>query len=1790
MAANWNLSVDLRGSGQSLAQTLRQNTTHARALGRAARTAQRDLNTLGEAAQNTGRHVKQLGRDAKVGARSIRSLGAAARTTKRDLTSMGGSAHTSAVRLGRLGTKASAAARDLRKLARAAAAADAELQALSDSVTVTAHLDDQTASGLATVDATLAALQAREPVALSVTLDDDTSAGAAEVRAVVQDLQALSPVQLRATLDDDTGTGVAAVRAAVQDLQALSTSRLSATLDDDTTPGLVAVTDAVRELQALSPVQLRTTLDDDTSPGLVAVTDAVRELQALSPVQLRTTLDDDTTATIAAVTAAVQDLQALSPVTLSVTLDDDTSGGLASVTTAVQGIQALSPIQVTASLDDDTAAGIAAVQTGLQGLHALSPVSVRATLDDDTAAGIAAVRTALQGLQGLSPVTLTANFDGDPAQIAAAAAAIGDVRDRADAAATALTQLTTHAAASAVAMNAAQNAAQDLARALRTLRGRAAATAAAMDDLAARAQAAVGGLRGLNNQARTADGRLDTLSGRTRTLTGDLDDLHRRLGRVGTGLGGLRGNLTTTGGAAGDTGDNMKSLIVLAVGLATALLPVAAATVPIAVGLGAAGVAVGAFGAAIGAQIKHLTEAAEAQTEYEDAVAEHGVISKEATEADVARQRVLAKMPDATREASAAWGVLTDQYTAWSDASAKDTMPVLTKSMGVMGAMLPRLTPMVQGASGQLDRLVTVIGGAVVSPGFDAFMVKFADFAADSLGKATTGLVRFSRALDTGAVNSNVNEFMEYARANGPAVADTLGNLADALLNLVLAGGEMGVSMLQVVNVLAQLVAAVPPDALATMMQLYMAFKLVTLGAAALGAVTGGAAAANLAAFIRSARFGGVGAAITGVAQRMSLLAKSALGLGVLAVAAMGINKLAEKARGAPPDVDRLSTSLKQLALTGKMAGELQKTFGGLDGITDKLKKLREESTKAAEASKGAFGFRIPILDDIGDWFGDKANDLAKGSDSLKALQDDFKGLDQAMAGLVGSGRQQEAAAGFDLVAQAGKRAGWSTEQINSLLPSYTAALQNLKTEQDLAAAGMGVFGAQAQATQAKLDGQKASADGLRQSLVALAETNRAALGGMIGFEAAIDAAAKAAKENAGALRMVGGELDLNSPKAQAAATALQGLGDKTNAAAVAARESGRSWEYVNNIYDRGTEALVKSAMQMGLNGTQARELAASILQIPPDHVTQIRMMREDAIAGLNQVQAAIKATPGAKSVTVSALTSSAVVALERLGFKVKTMPDGTVTVTVPTGGALSAVRAIQNAVNNLHGKDVVNNVYTYSRFVNVGAPPKNPNPWMVNARGSVTDYYAHGGIRPGGDVQHFAGGGTTSGDAPNRHVAQIAPAGSWRVWGEPETAGEGYVPFRADARPRSRAITEEIVRRLGGDPAGIQWHAVGNVTDWRYDPSTGSLYSASDAGSAGNKTKKVTVKTKDKKGKVTTSTKEVNYFDLATVEKQIKSTAKATRGWNNDLATVADRVGTDVADALAAMGKDGILLTQKMARGSTKYINEMAASLRGLAETARVSLTDYTRQLGKATTADSKFAADLATLAGRGYGDLAKQLAAQGDAAAMGLAAAAVKDSKKAASANSAARTANRALTNDEVADLVAIISAVTGPKVGLHAVAESTGLGEDTIVEIATKASAQIKAALGSRATQFLSDLGRAQKGLSYADGGIRAGMYATSGGIVRFAEPETGGEAYIPLSPAKRASATRVLADVAGRFGKGVTDMRATRPVVVTTGGDTHVTVTAVRTPASATDIAAQVGRSVRRARRGGVLAHA
>ncbi|MFG3276247.1 hypothetical protein [Streptomyces luteogriseus] len=122
--------------------------------------------------------------------------------------------------------------------------------------------------------------------------------------------------------------------------------------------------------------------------------------------------------------------------------------------------------------------------------------------------------------------------------------------------------------------------------------------------------------------------------------------------------------------------------------------------------------------------------------------------------------------------------------------------------------------------------------------------------------------------------------------------------------------------------------------------------------------------------------------------------------------------------------------------------------------------------------------------------------------------------------------------------------------------------------------------------------------------------------------------------------------------------------------------------------------------------------------------------------------------------------------------------PGKKVPVAANTGFFNAAVRAISGSVV---GTAYIN---VYQRRVESQNQPR------FSANGNLFRSFADGGVED--------------------HTAQIAPAGAWRVWAEPETGGEAYIPLNPSKRPRSRQIAEETVGILGG---AVKWFAKGGVT-----------------------------------------------------------------------------------------------------------------------------------------------------------------------------------------------------------------------------------------------------------------------------------------------------------------------------------------------------------------------------------------
>lgn len=75
-------------------------------------------------------------------------------------------------------------------------------------------------------------------------------------------------------------------------------------------------------------------------------------------------------------------------------------------------------------------------------------------------------------------------------------------------------------------------------------------------------------------------------------------------------------------------------------------------------------------------------------------------------------------------------------------------------------------------------------------------------------------------------------------------------------------------------------------------------------------------------------------------------------------------------------------------------------------------------------------------------------------------------------------------------------------------------------------------------------------------------------------------------------------------------------------------------------------------------------------------------------------------------------------------------------------------------------------------------------------AQGGITRAYIDGGIDK---LERYANGGSKE-----KHTAQIAKGGEWRIWAEPETGGESYIPLAKSKRKRSTQILAKTADIFG--------------------------------------------------------------------------------------------------------------------------------------------------------------------------------------------------------------------------------------------------------------------------------------------------------------------------------------------------------------------------------------------------------
>jgi hypothetical protein len=320
---------------------------------------------------------------------------------------------------------------------------------------------------------------------------------------------------------------------------------------------------------------------------------------------------------------------------------------------------------------------------------------------------------------------------------------------------------------------------------------------------------------------------------------------------------------------------------------------------------------------------------------YKTALTEAASASKAAKDADAAYEQQMAGLPPATRATAKALAGLKSDQQKWSDSLSSSTMPVFTKGLQLLRSLLPMLTPFVKAAAAAFSGFLDDVAEGVKSAGFKEWANDMSSAAGPSLTSflnivknlavgfgallgaftptsagVTGGLVDMTAAFAdwaTGLKGSDgFAQFLDLAH-NG---AGTLGVLAKAALNLLVAASPLIGTTVLIANALAKIINNTPAPvltALATIiatvtlaMKAYALYTRITAAATAfLGSATGRAIVAwlrmmavGLMAYARIAAGAVASAAATAAAWVGSALVS--IGTWVLAVVRAAVVAVAQ--------------------------------------------------------------------------------------------------------------------------------------------------------------------------------------------------------------------------------------------------------------------------------------------------------------------------------------------------------------------------------------------------------------------------------------------------------------------------------------------------------------------------------------------------------------------------------------------------------------------------------------------------------------------------------------------------------------------------------------------------------------------------------------------------------------------------------------------------------------------------------------------------------------------------------
>lgn len=464
---------------------------------------------------------------------------------------------------------------------------------------------------------------------------------------------------------------------------------------------------------------------------------------------------------------------------------------------------------------------------------------------------------------------------------------------------------------------------------------------------------------------------------------------------------------------------------------------------------------------------------------------------------------------------------------------------------------------------------------------------------------------------------------------------------------------------------------------------------------------------------------------VTAARARAAMMGLGRLSVVVTTVAAMawGVSELTQRFRDAPPDITKMTNALVNFAAKGKATGELSKEFGAnLDGIGEAAARLAHPGT----------------LDRIGDSLYSITHLGMSTDEGLEKARNQIKALDESLSNLVTGGSPEVAAKAFARMSAEAEKQGTSTEKLKTLLPQYSAALTAADTQTQLSAGSQKKLGDATAITADQLEDTRSAAEKLKDSLNALNGVAISTAEKEIAFRASLQDLTDAVKEN-------GYSLDVTTEKGRNVKSAFLDAASAAMAHAQAVADQSGTVEAGNAVLEQDIAVLRRQMEQAGFSTGAINELIGAYARLPESKTTDIKADTAKAVSDLQNVQSEIRKTNG-KQITIDALTAQAEANLKQLGFKVVHLPDGHVTVEIPTGPPSSAISAIQGRINNIHGTSVGVGVYLRATASDQDA---NGIPDLIQAArrdGGLVAYARGGAVRgyPTGGAVRGPGSGTS--------------------------------------------------------------------------------------------------------------------------------------------------------------------------------------------------------------------------------------------------------------------------------------------------------------------------------------------------------------------------------------------------------------------------------------------------------------